>query len=216
VCLLLQYLLQQVAQSYNGIGAVYHSLGQYERALEYYQKYLDITIKISGQESPDVAKSYSCIGDVYRSLGQHEQALKYHQKGSSTIRKVQVLSERPRHYCPAGREQRIERVRLLPQHWQRVQGKSEEGLEMHMKSLDIKSRIYGDRHLLVADTLISMAVAYTQQDKYEEELVQHQKSLDIRIRLAGWFEWFECQTIRAWPSLSTIWLYYTCSVRRQA
>ena len=94
VCLLLQYLLQQVAQSYNGIGALYHSLGQYERALEYYQKYLDITIKISGQESPDVAKSYSCIGVVYRSLGQHEQALKYHQKGkyyqkgSSTIRKA--------------------------------------------------------------------------------------------------------------------------------
>ena len=77
VCLLLQYLLQQVAQSYNGIGAVYHSLGQYERALEYYQKYLDITIKISGQESPDVAKSYSSIGVVYRSLGQHEQAIKY-------------------------------------------------------------------------------------------------------------------------------------------
>jgi hypothetical protein len=38
------------------------------------------------------------------------------------------------------------------------QGKCEEGLETHMKSLDIKTRIYSDRHLLVADTLTSMAI----------------------------------------------------------
>ncbi len=55
-----------VAKSYLGIGNVYDSQGQYEQALEYYQKALEINIKVSGKDHLDVAKSYTGIGNVYR------------------------------------------------------------------------------------------------------------------------------------------------------
>ena len=60
---------------------------------KYYQKGLDITVRLVGSNESSVSDSFHNIGNVYLS-----------------------------------------------------QGKSEEGLEMHIKSLDIKSRIYGDRH----------------------------------------------------------------------
>ena len=62
-----------VAASYNGIGNVYYSQGQYERALEYYQKGLEINIKVSGQDHPDVATSYQNLAVVYRSQKNHVQ-----------------------------------------------------------------------------------------------------------------------------------------------
>ena len=37
-----------MADSYNGLGNVYNRLGQYEQALEYYQKDLDITVRLVG------------------------------------------------------------------------------------------------------------------------------------------------------------------------
>ena len=69
-----------VAKSYLGIGNVYDSQGQYERALEYYQKALEIDIKVSGQDHLDVAKSYNNIGLVYNTQGKYEEALEYYQK----------------------------------------------------------------------------------------------------------------------------------------
>jgi len=62
-----------VAASYTNIGNVYRKQGQYERALEYYQKALDIDIKVSGQDHPDVAVSYHNLAAVYQSQGNHVQ-----------------------------------------------------------------------------------------------------------------------------------------------
>jgi tetratricopeptide (TPR) repeat protein len=45
------------AASYSSIGAVFDRQGQYERALGYYHKALEIDIKVSGQDSPSVADS---------------------------------------------------------------------------------------------------------------------------------------------------------------
>ena len=68
------------ANSFYNIGNVYYSQGQYERALEYYQKPLDIRIRVFGSDHLDVAKSYNNIGNVYDSQGKYEEALEMHTK----------------------------------------------------------------------------------------------------------------------------------------
>jgi Tfp pilus assembly protein PilF len=70
-----------VATSYTHIGIVYYRQGQYERALEYYQKVLEINIKVSGQDHPEVATSFINIGAVYAGKGDFENALVQYQKG---------------------------------------------------------------------------------------------------------------------------------------
>jgi len=80
-----------VAASYNNMGSVYYSQGQYERALEYYQKSLDIKIRVVGHaDHPDrghvwvlgamVATSYNNIGVVNLVKGDLENALHQHQR----------------------------------------------------------------------------------------------------------------------------------------
>ena len=74
-----------VARSYNNIGYVYYSLGEYAKALEYLEKSLDISLEIYGDSHPDVATSYNNIGSAYNRLGKYAKALEYYEK-SLTIR----------------------------------------------------------------------------------------------------------------------------------
>ena len=60
-------------KSYHNIGAVYDSQGKYEEALEYYQKSLDIKIRVVGGDHPDVATSYQNLAVVYQRQGNHVQ-----------------------------------------------------------------------------------------------------------------------------------------------
>ena len=53
-----------VARTYNNMANVYRSQGHYERALEYYQKDLDITIVVVGHDHIDVADTYINMGNV--------------------------------------------------------------------------------------------------------------------------------------------------------
>ena len=58
--------------SYGNLGNVYNSQGQYERALENYQKVLEIFIKVSGQDHPDVATSLMNVGNVLKAMGKYD------------------------------------------------------------------------------------------------------------------------------------------------
>ena len=77
-----------VAASYNNIGNVYDSQGKYEEALEYYQKDLDITVRLVGQDHPDVANSFNNIGTVYAGKGDLENALVQFQKALEIRKRV--------------------------------------------------------------------------------------------------------------------------------
>jgi tetratricopeptide (TPR) repeat protein len=53
-----------VAKSYNNIGSLWEKKGEYDKALEFYQKCLDIELKTLGAEHPYVAESINYIALV--------------------------------------------------------------------------------------------------------------------------------------------------------
>ena len=63
-----------MATTYNNMGNVYVSQGQYDKALEMYNKSLKISLAALGEDHPDVATTYN-MGEVYRSQGQYDKAL---------------------------------------------------------------------------------------------------------------------------------------------
>ena len=83
-----------MATSYNNIGVVYKAKGEYDKALEYYQKSLAIRLKQLGPDHPDVATSYNNIGLVYDNKAEYDKALEYYQK-SLAIRLKQLGPDHP-------------------------------------------------------------------------------------------------------------------------
>ncbi|MBT3618690.1 MAG: tetratricopeptide repeat protein [Candidatus Marinimicrobia bacterium] len=53
---------QKVAESYNNIGTAYFEIGEYEKALDYYEKTLIVEFK---QDTPKVNICYNNIGTTY-------------------------------------------------------------------------------------------------------------------------------------------------------
>ena len=55
---------------YDNLGTVFHSLGQYDEAKEYFQEALLITTEIDNREG----SRYANLGSVFESLGQYDKA----------------------------------------------------------------------------------------------------------------------------------------------
>ena len=68
-----------LASSYNNIGMVYDSKGELDKALEFYNKALEIQ-KEKAPNSLDLAGSYNNIGLVYRQKGELDKALEFYNK----------------------------------------------------------------------------------------------------------------------------------------
>jgi tetratricopeptide (TPR) repeat protein len=69
-----------VATSYNNMGLVFDSQGDYPKALEYHEKSLEIRLSTLGADHPDVASSYYCMGFVFDDQGDYPKALEYMEK----------------------------------------------------------------------------------------------------------------------------------------
>jgi tetratricopeptide (TPR) repeat protein len=62
----------------NHLGTAYYFLGQYQKAIEYCEKYLEISRVIQDQANEGIA--YGKIGHIYDALGDHYKAIEYHKK----------------------------------------------------------------------------------------------------------------------------------------
>ena len=74
---------------------VYYSLGEYDKALEFYQKALKIRLHVLGENHPDVADSYSDIGFCLSIQGMHREALESHQKALAIRLEISKTEEDP-------------------------------------------------------------------------------------------------------------------------
>ena len=77
-----------IAASYNNIGVVYRHQGNYNKALEYLNKALDIRVKVLGLEHSKTAISYRNIGKIYEYQGAYTQALEYQNKALKIFEKI--------------------------------------------------------------------------------------------------------------------------------
>ena len=138
-----------VAKTYNGIGSVYGSQGDYPKALEMYQKSLKILLEEYGEYHPDVARSYNNIGYVYESLGDHPKALEMLQKSLKIW--LDIYGEN--HYDVATNYNNIGYA-------YESQGDYSMALEMYQKALKIELIVYGENDFRVSRSYVKMRDCY--------------------------------------------------------
>ncbi|MEW6215749.1 MAG: tetratricopeptide repeat protein, partial [Nitrospirota bacterium] len=77
-----------IATNLNNIGKVCDSLGQYDKALSYYEEALKVDRELNAPQG--IATSLNNIGTVYKSLGQYDKALSYYEEALRICRELNI------------------------------------------------------------------------------------------------------------------------------
>ena len=68
-----------IASKNGNLGNAYCNLGEYQKAIEYYEKGLQINIEI-GERSGKASKNGN-LGSAYCNLGEYQKTIEYYEKG---------------------------------------------------------------------------------------------------------------------------------------
>ena len=164
----------KVAESYNNLGNVYRSLGNYNEAKEYHQKALIIYKNIFGHENPNVAGSYNNLGNDFQYLGQYNEGKEYHQKALIIYKNIfgEEHADVAQSYNNLGND-----FQYL--------GQYNEAKEYHQKALIIKKNIFGEEHADVSGSYNNLGNDFQCLGQYNEAKEYHQKALIIKKNIFG-------------------------------
>jgi tetratricopeptide (TPR) repeat protein len=190
------------AASLINLGNAYYSLGQYQRAIDYYQQSLAITGKIGNRNGE--ANSLIGLGNAYYSLGQYQVAIDYHQQSLTITREIgdrnveaKSLIGLGNAYDSLGQYKRAidyyqQSLAVFPKlgdrnveaaclnnlgHASYSQGQYQVAIDYHQQSLAITGEI-GNRNG-EANSLIGLGHAYRSLGQYQVAINYHQQSLAI-------------------------------------
>lgn len=158
----------QIATIYCEVGLGYKSLGEFNKALEYYKLAIAIRESELGEECPLTATTYNSLGSVYRDMSIYGKALEYYEKAKK-IRESKLGKD---HIDTAGTYNEM----ALTLYYM---GKYDEALEYYKRSLTIREFKLGKDHPDTAETYHNMAKLNKAKGDYVEGLKYYEKALAI-------------------------------------
>lgn len=167
-------IIKTDAQLISALADLKRGYGEYDIALEFYLKCLEIRLETLGYESLDVATSYYNIGFVWSDKGEYDKALEFYQKSLD----IQLKTFDGEHPSIATLYNNI------GVDWNQ-KGEYVKAMEFHQKSLGIRLKILGKEHLEVAESLNNISVNLIDQLEFKKAIEYVQQSLDIRLKTLG-------------------------------
>ncbi|MFM6512523.1 MAG: tetratricopeptide repeat protein [Microcystis panniformis] len=150
------------AASLNSLGNAYYSLGEYQKAIEFYQQSLAIKREIGDRGGE--AASYNNLGIVYKSLGEYQKAIEFHQPSLAITREIGDRRGEANSYNNLGNVYDS-------------LGEYQKAIEFHQQSLAIKREI-GDRGG-EAYSYNNLGNVYDSLGEYQKAIEFYQQSLAI-------------------------------------
>jgi tetratricopeptide (TPR) repeat protein len=163
-----------VAIDYNNLGEAYRTKGNYDRAISYYKKSLEINIKKLGLKHPNVALSYNNLGLAYNSKGNYDRAIFYYKK--SLVLKLDSLG--PKHPNVALSYNNLGEA-------YRAKGDYKKAISYHEKALAISIKTLGSEHPNVALSYNNLGLAYNGMGSYNRAIFYYEKALTIKLKSLG-------------------------------
>ena len=136
----------------HSLGEVFHALGDYERAEEFFRKALEIRERVSGPMNVDTLDSMTQLGSVLSGLGETDHGEELHNR---TLR-LAVEALGPEHH-------RTLSVRKNVAQRRRARGEYDEAERILREVLAIEEAIYGREHRRTLRTLHELAAVYIER-----------------------------------------------------
>ncbi|CAF1128435.1 unnamed protein product [Rotaria sp. Silwood1] len=156
------------ADFYHMLGAVKHGQGEYEEAMSFYQKSLEINKNILPQNHPNLARSYFNMGGLYDTIGNYPAAFSFYEKASDIYRQT-LPSDHPGFanvYSTIGR---------VHEH----KGEYSKAMSYYIKDFEISQNSLPWNHPDLAASYNKIGDIYGKIGQYSKALSFHEKTLEI-------------------------------------
>ena len=159
---------ETLASVLHNIGYGYQCMGDYDKALEYYGKALEIRESKLGIDHTDTATTYNNIAGVYWAKGDYAKALEYHGKALE-IRESKLGKDHP--------DTATTYNNIAGVHY--AKGDYDKALEYNGKALEIRESKLGKDHPDTATTYNNIAGVYDAKGDYDKALEYYMKALRL-------------------------------------
>ena len=153
---------------------VHMKFGQYDKAIDIYQKSIDIQLEKQLIDNPKLATIYSKIGWMNFLKGKYDKALEFNQKCLDIEIKTLGIEH---HFVGSSF---INIANLL-----HTRGDLERAHDLFQKGLDILIKNKGVAHPDVATSYNNIGLLWKDKGEYDKALELYQKCLNIRLRNLG-------------------------------
>jgi tetratricopeptide (TPR) repeat protein len=159
----------------------YHSLGHqfifkndFDKAIEYFEKSLAMSLKVHGEDQPSIGDLYGELGMVFSYKSDYNKAIEYFEKSLAIRLKVHGTQ-----HSSIG-----ESYLNLGSVW-RDKGDYDKAIEYNEKSVAIRLKVHGTQHPLTGKSFNNLGWIWTFKGDYDKAILYLEKSLDIRLRVYG-------------------------------
>ena len=159
---------------YNNMGVIYSRWADFDKAIEHYQKSLDVRRKVLGEKHPFIAWTTNNIGLVYLDLGDYHNTLKYLKKGLEM--RIDIFGEN--HLSVA---ESCNDIGLV----YGDMGYYDEALGYGKRALKIRRELLGDDHLDVASSYANLGNVFKARYDADQALLYYERALDKYLEQFG-------------------------------
>ena len=156
---------------FHQLGKVNQLQGEYSKALESYEKSLEINQTALPVNHPVFATSYNNIGLVYQCMGKYSKALEYYEKSLEITKKT----------LPAYHPHLATSYSNLGSVYRNM-GAYSKALEYYEKSVEIMIKTLSANHPSLAALYNNIGLVYDNTGEYSKALEYYEKSLEIVIK----------------------------------
>lgn len=158
----------------SAIAYLFNYLAEYQKAEKLYERELEISEQVLGEDHPGTATCYDNLAKVYWNREEFEKAEKLYEKAIEIDKRV--LGED--HPDIATSYNNL----ALVYYGQREYKKAE---ELYEKALEIRERVLGEEHPYTAASYNNLAKIYYSKEEYEKAEGLFEKALEIREKVLG-------------------------------
>jgi tetratricopeptide (TPR) repeat protein len=155
-------------------GDILKQHGDYNKALEFFERCLGMRLKSLGPDHPDVATSYNNIGLVWDNKGEYDKALEFYERCLG----IRLKNFGPDHPSFATSYNNIGAV------WNN-KGEYNKALEFYDHCLGIELKGLGPDHPSVARSYNNIGLVWYNKGEYDKALEFHERCLGILLKSLG-------------------------------
>ena len=162
------------AELLSQLGNCKSKLGSFDKALDYYQKCLEIRLKTVDRKHDIIAGTYNNIGLLWQSKSEYDKALEYFEKSLA----IKLNNFGGKHHSLASAYNNIGRL------WQ-SKSEYDKALEYFEKSLAIILINVGGEHSSIAGTYNNIGMIWDRKGETVKAIKYYEKSLVIKLKTMG-------------------------------